>query len=321
MLKSLLKISPKEASFAARGFAAPDPVLRRKLEMILECFIAGYNKASQTHDHKKLVKYLHQNFDDHHVGFAFEGVGLWFALLDLLPIPSKSTHLAEFLKGAGRDHDYIVAVGAGFAVARLPWGMRGMNDYAETLDPMLAWCIPDGYGFHQGFFHHVRYVDGAEPPPKALGRLGAPLFDSGVGRAMWWVKCGQPDGISAAIDKFPEPRRAELWGGVGVAAAYAGGVDAAALLRLRDLSGSYQADFLSGLPFAARLRQKGGNYSEVTDLACNVLLDRKTDDVADMAETALAAVRSQMRGKGITNVYELVRQRLVTEIRTRVEVV
>jgi len=318
-LKQPLTIRSKEASFAERGFEVPDPDLCQKLEGMLGSFIAGYNLAVRTSDSAKLVDRLHRKFDNHHVGFAFEGVGLYLAMLDLM-VPGRSDRLARFVRGVGKDHDYIVVVGAGFAIARLPWGLRNMNHYLETLDPLMAWCVPDGYGFHQGFFHHTRYIDGAKDPPKELGSFGARLFDSGVGRAMWWVKCAQPRGIRAAIDRFPETRRAELWNGVGVAAAYAGGVGVSALQSLRDLSGSYQADFLSGLPFAARLRQKAGNYSDTTELACSVLLGMSTDETADMAEAAAAASRSEVRGKGITNAYDLVRRHLVNEIRARVGV-
>lgn len=319
VLKHALTIRPEEASFAERGFDAPDPELRRKLETMLGSFISGYNLAVRIEDPAELAHRLHRKFDPHHVGFAFEGVGLYLAMLDLL-IPGRSDRLARFLTGAGRDHDYIVAVGAGFAIARLPFGLRKMNRYLKTLDPLIAWCLPDGYGFHEGFFHHTRYIDAAEDPPEVLGPVGGRLFDSGVGRSMWWVKCAQPGAISSAIDRFPEARRAELWNGVGVAASYAGGVGVTALQKLRDLSGPYQADFLSGLPFAARLRQKAGNYSDTTELACSVLLGLSADETADMAEAAAAPSRSQVRGKGITNAYDLVRRQLVDAIRARVGV-
>jgi len=313
-VERLLTIRPEEASFAARGFDAPNPDLSRKLEAMLGSFISGYNLAVRTSDSTGLADRLHRNFDNHHVGFAFEGVGLYLTLLDLL-VPGKSTRLADFLNGVGQKHDYIIAVGSGFAIARLPWGLSSLNRYLDALDPLVAWCVPGGYGFHQAFFHHVRYVDGVQEPPRSLSPLGARMFDSGVGRALWWVKCGQPAGIASAIDRFPKDRRPELWAGIGIASAYAGGVAATELLSLRDLSGPFQADFLSGLPFAARLRQKAGNYSEPTEMACRVLLCQSTDETADLAEKASAAVVDQVRGRGITNAYDLVRRELVTECR------
>jgi enediyne biosynthesis protein E3 len=319
LLERLLTISPKEASFASRGFEVSDLALSRKLEAMLASFIAGYNLAVRTPDPFVLSDRLHSSFDNHHVGFAFEGVGLYLAMLDLL-VPGKSTRLAAFLNGAGQDHDYIISVGAGFAIARVPWGLRALNRYCATLDSLFAWCVPDGYGFHEGFFHHRRYIDSAHEPPRSLPPLARQLFDSGLGRAMWWVKCGNPVRIASAINNFPENRRAELWTGIGTACSYAGGVESTDLVRLRELSGSFQADFLSGLPFSARLRQKAGNDSPITDMACRILMGRSTDETANMAEAAARAARRQVPSHGITVAYDLVRKNLVAECRTLVEV-
>jgi hypothetical protein len=264
----------------------------------------------------ELVRRLDSSFDSHHVGFAFEGVGLYLALLDLL-VPGRSNRLAAFLSGTGKDHDFVIAVGAGFAFARVPWGPRVLDRYLRSIDPLVAWCVPCGYGFHQGFFHHVRYVEQAQEPPRSLSPLGKQLFDSGLGRSLWWVTCADPFRIASAIDRFPERRRAELWAGVGIASSYAGGVGAAALENLLQLSGPYRADFLSGLPFSARLRQKAGNYSDATELACRILLGQSTDETANLAEAAADAVRSQVRGEGITAAYDLVRRHLLIECRIR----
>jgi hypothetical protein len=312
IIQKLLILNPAEARFATRGFEASDPERACKLERMLESFVAGYNTAVATPDPEKVSEKLHAAFDQHHVGFAFEGVGLYLAALDVL-LPFGGGRLDRYFQGAGEKHDFIVAVGAGFVFGRIPGGVFLMEKYLRTLDPFIAWCIPCGYGFHEGFFKHKQFIDAAKEAPNALSPLGKQLFDSGLGRSMWWVKCGDPGRIRAAIDGFPEPRRAELWAGIGIAATYAGGVGVAELIRLRDLAGQYEADFLSGLPFAARLRQKAGNYSEITELACSVLLGRSTDKTADMAEEAADAVRSQVHGRGTTNAYALVRQHLVVK--------
>lgn len=319
IVERILKISPNEASFAARGFDACDSAVSGKLERMLVSFIGGYNLALQTKAGDDLSRRLYAGFDSHQVGFAFEGVGLYLAVLDVL-IPGKRRHLDRYLKGAGEPHDYIIAVGAGFAFARIPWGLRVMDDYLKTLDPLIAWCVPCGYGFHQGFFHHRQFVDAAEPFPRSFSSLTRQLVDSGLGRSLWWVKGADPGSIAAAIHRFPEERRAELWAGIGIAACYAGGVGAPELQSLRDLSGPWRADFLSGLPFAARLRQKAANYSDTTELACRVLLDRSTDEVADMAEAAADSVRSQVQGSGITNVYALLRRQLVDQCQSLTKV-
>jgi hypothetical protein len=312
MRRRLLAIDPTEASFQKRGFGACDPDARTRLEAMIRAFVDGYNQSLVIPDGATLAGALHRQFDDHHVGFAFEGVGMYLALLDLL-LPGRVSSLRRFTDGAGRDHDYIASVGAGFAVARAPWGLRALDSFLAKLDPQVGWCVASGYGFHQGFFHHRHFIEGAANPPTALGNYGRDLFDSGLGRSMWWVLGGDPLRIRRAIDRFPAARRAELWSGVGVACAYAGAVTAEGLRELHQLAARYQPDLLSGVPFAARLRQKGRNYSAATDLACQVLLGMTTDEAADKAAAAAGEAAPELQGRGITAAYSCARKRLVQD--------
>jgi len=237
------------------------------------------------------------------------------ALLDLL-VPRNTSRLRAFTDTAGRKHDYIATVGAGFAVARLPYGLRVFDRYAEKLDPLVAWCVLDGYGFHEGVFHHRFFVDECKEPPAALADYGKRLFDSGIGRSLWWVKGASPLLIRQAIDRFREPRRGELWHGVGIACAYAGGVGEEDLIGLLELSGPYQKDFLSGVPFAARMRQKGENPSQSTDLACSLFLKMTCDQAANLLVKYMDELSAKWTGtqkdlgrKGYTLIREQVTQR------------
>lgn len=308
----LFALSPKEASFERRGFECDDAGVRSNLEEILRVFIAGYNLTLQARDYGLLAQRLEREFDSHHAGFAFEGAGLCCALFDLL-VPRRTSRLREFTEGAGSHHDYIATVGAGFAVARVPYGLRVLDRYMAKLDPMVGWCVLDGYGFHQGIFHRRLFVEERKAPPARLPAYGKQLFDAGLGRSLWWSEGASPARIRQSIDRFPEARRGEMWHGIGVACAYAGGVEAAALLELLELSGRYGADFLSGIPFAARMRQKGGNSSPATDTACRLLLNRTTDQAADLVVRALAEITATWPGTRQelgTNGYRLVRQRV-----------
>jgi len=314
--KSLLAISPREASFERRKFENLDSMARADLEEVLRVFISGYNLTLEIQDHELLAQKLETIFDSHHVGFAFEGAGMCCALLDLLA-PRRVSRLRTFTDAAGRKHDYIATVGAGFAVARLPYGLRVLDRFSEKLDPMIGWCILDGYGFHQGVFHHQSFVDECKDPPGGLSDYGKQLFDAGLGRSLWWVKCASPGRICQSIDRFPQTRRSEMWHGVGVASAYAGGVGEDALMELLELSGTYRTDFLSGVPFAARMRQKGENASPSTDLACRSLLKMTADQAADLLvryldETAAGwtGTEKELGRRG----YMLVRERLTHEL-------
>jgi hypothetical protein len=310
--RSLLALSPKEASFERREFDCVDSMARAHLEEVLRVFISGYNLTLQIQDYELLAQRFETTFDRHHVGFAYEGAGMCCALLDLLA-PRSTSRLRAFTDTAGRKHDYIATVGAGFAVARLPYGLRVLDRYSEKLDPMIGWCVLDGYGFHQGVFHHRVFVDECKDPPRALADYGKQLFDSGLGRSLWWVRGASPVLIRQSIDRFPKARRSEMWHGVGVACAYAGGVGEGVLMELFELAGSYRADFLSGIPFASRMRQRGENASPSTDLACRLLLKMTADQAADLLVRYLDEISEEWTGtqqelgrKG----YMLVRERV-----------
>jgi len=314
--RNLFTITPEEASFQRREFECDDERVRLHLEEVLRVFISGYNLTLRIPDHEQLVKRFETDFDKHQIGFAMEGAGMCCALFDLVA-PRRTSRLREFTEAEGRDHDYIATVGAGLAVARLPYGLRVMDRYTKRLDPMLAWCVIDGYGFHQGIFHHPLFVKECKDPPPSLAGYARLLFDSGLGRSLWWVMGASPKRITVAIDNFPEARRAEMWHGVGVGSSYAGGVEEEVLLELLELSGAYRADFRSGVTYAARMRQKGGNPSPATDLACKLLLQTTVDDAANLAVRCFREIADAWTGSPRemgTSGYVLVRQRLTREL-------
>src|ERR1043165_5084761 len=113
--RRLLTLPPSAVSFAGLGFAPTDAVVRSHLEKVLTTFVHGYNLSLAIPDQAELAAPLRQQLDDHFVGFAFEGAGMAYALRDLLapwrPLVFGSSHLHDFFEGAGRDHDYIAAVG------------------------------------------------------------------------------------------------------------------------------------------------------------------------------------------------------------------
>lgn len=322
MAGSIFSLPARAASFDRLGFGPCDAAVRTRLERVLETFLHGYNLTLAYSDDPELVAAtLRRQLDDHHVGFAFEGAGMALALRDLLA-PWRPSRLRDFIEGAGNDHDYIAIVGAGFAIARVPWGRRLWPWFMNRLDPLIAWCVPDGYGFHEGIFHRRRYFEGHAEPPAWLPPFARQLFDSGLGRSLWWSEGAQPRRIARAIGAFPAARQPEMWTGIGVAAAYAGGAGEGALGELLDLAGPHRADFLSGLPFAARMRQKGRNPSPVTARACELLLGRGANETADWLVATLGralADESVAWEERRRDSYSQVRRRLVEDLNPSVQ--
>ncbi len=313
MLKErIFALSPGRFTASMRAGGDTRRNVRANLDHVLRVFVAGYNVALGGADDASVADRLADSFDPHYVGFAFEGAGMCYALFDLL-VPWRKSRLRAFTDGAARGHDYIATVGAGFAVARIPWGCTLLERYLRALDPTVAWCVLDGYGFHQGFFHPEWFTLEQREAPASFPPYARRLFDCGVGRSFWWTQAGFAPGIGQAIERFPAARRADMWCGIGMAAAYAGGIAASELEDLLVQSGRWSNDFLAGFPLAARMRQKGANRSPWTEMACAQLLNMSTEVAADMVResvTAIAAELTQRDGELRETGYVLVRERI-----------
>jgi hypothetical protein len=145
----------------------------------------------------------------------------------------------------------------------------------------------DGYGFHQGYFHPGRYVWSGSVPRRLRG-YARRAFDQGLGRSLWFVAGADGGRIGQAVRALGTERADDLWGGVGLAAAYAGGVDDERIEALiRQAGGSVTALSL-GAAFAAAARARAGNPAEHTDRACRLL-------AGCTAETAAALTFATLR--------------------------
>lgn len=242
-----------------------------------------------------LARTLDGSFTSEFVGFAYEGAGLYFGMLDML-VPRFDSRLDAFTHSVAAHHDYIVTVGAGLAIARAPFGPRRLRSYQHRLDPMSAWCLADGYGFHQGFFEWKRFIQDREHPPARLTLQSRRLFDAGVGRAMWWVFGADPSSIAKSISRFDIGRQEEMWTGVGTALAYAGAGPVNISSVLLSLAGPYRLALLSGISLAAHMREKGGNPADWTKQACRELLGLTVNEASELVVTELSQYLARWEG-------------------------
>lgn len=298
--RSILGISPEEASFARRGFRQHDEVARQRLEHIGRVFLYGYHAALEGESIEEVAIHLNKAEAEFR-GFAFEGAAMGFALLDTLT-PWRKGRLQTFLQGAGAAHIYMGHVGAGWALARLRWRAGSI---LSQLDNLLRWLAIDGYGFHEGYFHWSLYSKGQEPP-RWLSGYGRRVFDQGLGRSFWFAEGANVARITSTITAFPRSRRADLWSGIGIACAYAGGCDEGALKAIRKSAAPYLAHLAQGVAFAAKARQRAGNPTPHTDLACKTLCALSADEAADLTSVALKDLPSD----GELPAYEVWRDRI-----------
>lgn len=298
--RKVFGIPAKEISFARRGFRGGGGGMRERIEHIGKTFSLGYHTALEIESADELSAALNR-VPNESCGFAFEGAAMALALLDFLT-PWRRNRFNRFLEGTGEPHAYMLHVGMGWAMARLPVNARKAR---LKLNPLLGWLCLDGYGFHEGFFRWPRYVNG-QTPPGFLKNYEKRVFDQGLGRSLWFIDGGDVERIPKTIRDFQAERRADLWSGVGLACVYAGIVPPDALRMLRESSGSHCSALAQGAAFAAKARQRAGNVSEYTRTVCETLCDCPAEEAAELTDAAL----DKLSEKPDVPAYELWRQRV-----------
>ncbi len=236
-------------------------------------------------------------------GIAYEGAGMGLTVLDRL-MPRRN-RLAAFLAGPGKPYRCLVLIGAGLVLPRMP---GSPEKFLAAQDPFLRWFVMDGYGFYEGFFSWRRTVERHQVPDRLRG-YSRRAFDHGLGRSLWFSTGANVERIIATIEGFPAARQPDLWSGIGLACAYAAGVmDRAAVLRLFEAAGPHRAHVAVGTAVASVFREEAGNVAPHTDLACDVVWERTSSEVARVAESA----RRALPVGGPEPAYEYWRKRIET---------
>ena len=296
-------ISLEEVKFARRGFRASNANAQKRLEQIGDVFLQGYHAVLEEDAPEALALRL-RVVDTELRGFAFEGAAMGLTLLDHLSL-WNSKRLHTFLNGPGAAHIYMAHLGVGWAMARLPWLRRHMEQYLTRLDPLLCWLAVDGYGFHEGYFNWRRAIERHAIPDQLKG-YARRVFDQGLGRSLWFVEGANVLQIASTIASFDSERHADLWSGAGLACAYAGGVDQAGVEAMRMAAQPYTPQLAQGVAFAAKARQRANNPAAHTEMACKVLCGLSCEAAALITDLALES----LPGDGEEPAYEVWRKRI-----------
>ncbi len=315
-----LALTPKlrSVTFADRGFPGAASPAAEHLESIPQSVVCGFEWGIE---HRGLwdVERRLATVSPELRGFAYEGAAMAYAVRDAMA-GGKGTRTKELLEGPGLPHIFLTYIGIGFAMARLPrvlW--RGIMPDLEGVPffPTMSWLAVDGYGFDRAYFHTRQVVDEQRPfkPYPWAGR--ASYFhraaDQGVGRALWFIHGAMPGRVAAAVEKFAEERRADLWSGVGLAATFAGGCPAEGLTSVVELAGSYADEVALGAVFAGTARAAAGFVPEHSRLGVEMLTGGSVEDAVTVA--ASVAVESDDGLTGDLPAYEVWRERIRAHFR------
>jgi hypothetical protein len=282
--RRILTPSMSETRLDVRGFHVKNDEARARLERVGVTFLTGYGYAAEARTIAEAEERLEQ-LDREVRGFAYEGAAMGFAVRDGLPI-GRSNHVEQFLAGRARQHAYMVYVGVGWAMGRLP---RFRWSRLTATDPLLRWLILDGYGFHQAYFHTRQYVtehyrEAETPwPPDGPSWYAQHAIDQGIGRALWFIGGTDVDQVTSLIGGFPVERQADLYSGAGLAATYAGGADVVELSLLADRAGEYLPQLMQGAVFAATARFEAGLVTPHTEVAIKQLCGISPGEAAQLS--------------------------------------
>ena len=278
-LRRLLRLSLDQALFEARGFAACPSPRRLALEAVGATFIGGYNAALAADTIDEVLRHI-AAFAPAQRGFAAEGAAMGVAVADALPF--RKPRLDAYLRAVAGEFTYLAHVGAGWALARVPWRRRHI---LAALDPVHHWLAFDGLGFHDAYFFHRRILAGWR---RQRTGYAAKAYDQGVGRALWFVAGACAQEVTRLIAAFPAARQRDLWSGLGLAMAYAGPASPADIVSAHRAADAHAGLFAQGVAFACEARARAGYVPEHTELAARAVSGIDAGSLAQWVRAARA---------------------------------
>lgn len=261
-VRRLLSLSPEQANFQTRGFAAADPSRQLALETIGQTFIGGYNAALLARSAEAALLFA-TGVSAAERGFAVEGAVMGAAIADAVSF--RQSLLSACLKTFETDFTYLAHVGAGWSLARVPWRRRRI---LGELDPLLRWLAFDGLGFHDTYFYHRRILDGWR---RERSGYAACAYDQGVGRALWFVAGGSASTAIKLISSLAPSRHSDIWSGLGLAMSYAGPVNRDDIAVAVAAAGPHLAQFAQGVAFACEARLLARHVPTTAKLAADAV--------------------------------------------------
>lgn len=303
LLSRQLVLQASEASFAVRGFApAADLARQLRLEEIGETFIFGFNTALRSSS-LELVQDAISALPKPFHGFAYEGAAMGAACADALPL--TGTGRLRALLTTAPQHDYLMHVGVGWAMARVPWLRWTL---LPRLDPLLSWLAWDGRGFHDLYFKRAKLENGWR-----RGGYAARAYDQGMGRALWFFASGDIVNVLERIAAQAPGRHNDLFGGLGLALTYAGGASEQELQMVVEQAGASRAALAQGAAFAVEARTQAGNMTAEADTACEILAGRSAEACVSIVQQH-RPLADNVTDNPVSPAYETWRQTVQTDL-------
>lgn len=295
--KALLHLVPGKNEPPSKKNTDTKLHLQQTQTLFLQAFLLSLQTGKSLHLDLEEIE-----ISKEYVGVLYEGTAMGLAVMDQLT-PWKRNRWSSFIADEGAKHKFASYVAYGMA---LSYVKQPAMERFSSLEPLWQWLVVDGYGFHQAYSQPHRYIHKREIPAALNNSYGKRAFIQGVGRCLWFMESGQIRSIAKTISTFDPGDHMDLWSGLGVACAYAGGVDATQLKKLKLLAGEFKSALRQGIAFAAMVRQRADNPAEQTELACQTICRLSAHEAANLAESSLINLPPDQ----LEPAYEIWRQRI-----------
>ena len=268
----MLGLDPRDVRGAEHSGAC-DSSRTTRFARVSGAFTAGHRAVLDAPDLAVLANRL-ERMDAEPRAFAYEGAGMALAADDALTPWRRASSLDRFLAGPGHRFEIPLLLGAGAA-----WGKAGQLHRMRYREPDLdakavaervrqTWrgLAFDGWGMQEALFHRERAVAAARRP-RSLPAVAQGLFDTGVGRGLWFLGVAVPERVSRLVAGFAPERAADLWAGCGYSCALVGVLSQRELDELVALSRDHRSALAQGVALANRVRRRAGSSAAHTSSA------------------------------------------------------
>ncbi|MEX2589705.1 MAG: DUF1702 family protein, partial [Chitinophagales bacterium] len=231
----------------------------------IEKVIAAFHKGRELSREIKEHDFLNQS-DKKFISVAFEGASSGIAKKALENENPDLNNWLTYAEKAGDMHASQIYVGMGWAIAE-----KGLdiNVFLGKFSPLMQGKVLDGFGYYHGLLRRRRFIKGlALPDSISAEQLLA--FDQGIGRSLWYTAKGDLDLLIKMQQNFPEERQKAIWRGIGLAAAYVGGLDKNLSEKLLKIAGKYKIQLATGAVLAANSRKASKTTTTDTELTCEI---------------------------------------------------
>lgn len=212
--------------------------IAENIETIVATFQKGKALSNQELGLEELVSTLNRT-EERYRSVAFEGASMGIALQNSITTWKQFSSLAH-------KHTTQIHIGLGWAIAEQELDVLSI---LSEIEPEIRVKVLDGIGYWFGLFRR-RLTIRTQQIPAFITTKYKDGFDQGVGRAIWYVSKGEVSKLVNIINHFDEPRRSNLWQGIGVASTYVGGCSDELITELKSAAGEFKLNLKNGIEAA-----------------------------------------------------------------------